>query len=372
MASPSLHTPLSDWHQEHGGRMVDFAGWSMPIQYTSIVDEHVATRTAIGMFDISHMGRLHFDGPAAPEFLDRLVTRRIMGLKPGGVRYGLVTNAQGGILDDVLVYRLQRPDGHSQYMMVVNASNREKILSWIDQHQPKGDQVAVVDRTMDTAMIAVQGPKAIELLDPLVAADLASMKYYTGLFTTICGVDAAVSRTGYTGEDGCELIVPSGTAVKLWLALLKHGKELGLLPAGLGARDTLRLEAGMPLYGHELSERINPVQAGLDFAVQLKDRDFIGREAMLAAKADTNLPRRIGLKFSGRRPAREQYPVLRGDQRVGEITSGTYSPTLGYPIAMAYVTPECAAVGTSLTVDIRGRATPAEVVALPFYTRTKQ
>jgi aminomethyltransferase len=359
MAS-SLHTPLSDWHQEHGGRMVDFAGWNMPVQYSSIVDEHVATRNAIGMFDISHMGRLH-----------RLVTRRIVGLKPGGIRYGLVTNAQGGILDDVLVYHLQRKDGHSQYMMVVNASNREKILGWIDQQLPEGDQVTVIDRTMDTAMIAVQGPKAIELLGPLVEADVAAMKYYTGAFSTVCGVDAAVSRTGYTGEDGCELIVPGGTAVKLWLALLKHGREFGILPAGLGARDTLRLEAGMPLYGHELSEQLNPIQAGLGFAVQVKDRDFNGRDAMVAAKADSTQPRRVGLKLAGRRAAREHYAVLHGDQNVGEVTSGTFSPTLGYPIAMAYVAPECTEVGTSLTVDIRGRATPAEVVALPFYTRTQ-
>jgi aminomethyltransferase len=351
--------------------MVDFAGWLMPVQYSSIVDEHVATRTAIGLFDISHMGRLHFDGPGAAEFLDRLVTRRIVGLKPGGIRYGLITNHDGGILDDVLIYHLQRSDGHSQFMMVVNASNREKILAWIDQQKPGSDQVTVIDRTLDTAMIAVQGPKSVELLEPLVEAELASMSYYSGLFTTVGGVDAAVSRTGYTGEDGYELIVPGGTAVKLWLALLKHGKPHGILPAGLGARDTLRLEAGMPLYGHELNEQINPIQAGLAFAVQLKDRDFIGRDALVAAKADTMQPRRIGLKLSGRRSAREHYAVLHGDQQVGEITSGTFSPTLSCPIAMAYVKPESAEVGTSLTVDIRGRATPAEVVELPFYKRTQ-
>ncbi len=371
MAASSLHTPLFDWHQEHGGRMVDFAGWSMPVQYSSIVAEHVATRTAVGLFDISHMARLHFEGPGAPAFLDRIVTRRILGLPPGGIRYALITNRQGGILDDVLIYHLQRHDGHSQYMMVVNAGNRLKILDWIARQREEEEDVAVVDRTADTAMIAVQGPRAIDLVAPLMNVDLAAMKYYSGVFGTVCGIDAAISRTGYTGEDGCELIVPSGTASRLWLALLKHGREHGVLPAGLGARDTLRLEAGMPLYGHELSEQLNPIQAGLGFAVQLKDRDFIGREALVAAKADTTQPRRIGLKFSGRRAAREHYPVLRGDQKVGEITSGTFSPTLGCPIAMAYVPPDSADEGTALTVDIRGRATPAEVAPLPFYTRTR-
>lgn len=369
MSGHSLHTPLYSWHRDHGGRLVDFAGWSMPVQYTSIVEEHTATRTRVGVFDISHMGRLEFAGRDTLSFLDRLVTRRVAGIEPGVIRYSLVTNERGGILDDVLVYYLAGRGGDPRVMMVVNAANREKIISWINRQRRVDEDVSLMDRTRDTAMIAVQGPASIGLVDPLVQIDLAGMKYYHGAVAMLGEVEVVVSRTGYTGEDGCELIVPREVATHIWELLLDAGGPLGALPVGLAARDTLRLEAAMPLYGHELSEQINPFQAGLNFAVQLKGRDFIGREALVAAKAEPPRRVRIGLVASARRVPREHYGVMRGDQVVGEVTSGTFSPTLQRPIAMAYVDPEHGAAGASLNIDVRGRPLPAEVVALPFYSR---
>lgn len=366
----ALKTPLHAWHSSHGGRLVDFAGWSMPVQFTSIVDEHHATRQAVGLFDISHMGRLEFAGPDALAVLDRLVTRRVRQLKPGGIRYGLVTNEHGGILDDVLVYHLQRRDGSPRVLMVVNASNREKIIQWIQSHCD-GDDVSMTDLTFETAMIAVQGPAAVSLVDPMLDVNLAEMKYYTGTMATLDGSEVVVSRTGYTGEDGCELWVPGEQAAEIWQRLLDTGQDAGALPVGLGARDTLRLEAAMPLYGHELSEQIHPFQAGLSFAVQLKDHEFIGRDALVAARQDTTCPIRIGLTLDGRRVAREHYALHSDGQAVGEVTSGTFSPTLQRPIAMGYVPPDRGQVGTTLEIDIRGRLAPATVVDLPFYARPR-
>ena len=349
-------TPLHSWHSSHAGRLVDFAGWEMPVQYGSIVDEHVATRTAVGVFDISHMGRLEFDGDRALSFLDRLVTRRVANMKPGQIRYSLVTNEQGGILDDVLVYHLQRRDGSPRIMMVVNASNRDKIVAWLQQHQRAAEQVTMRDLTLETAMIAVQGPAAIELVAPMVDVDLPGMKYYTGAMARLGSVEVVISRTGYTGEDGCELMVPRQAALEIWQRILDQGQSRGARPVGLAARDTLRLEAGMPLYGHELSEQIHPLQAGLGFAVQLDNRDFVGRDALVLAKSDATCRRRVGLRLQDRRVPREHYAVLLDGRIVGEVTSGTFSPTLERPIAMAYVDPPVSAVGQMLQVDIRGRA----------------
>jgi glycine cleavage system T protein (aminomethyltransferase) len=377
MTGSLLRTPLADWHSAHGGRMVDFAGWSMPVQYGSIVAEHQATRQAAGLFDVSHMGRLRLDGGGAEAFLDRLLTRKVVGMTPGKIRYSLVCNESGGILDDVLVYHLQARGRGPYYLLVVNASNRDKIYGWLCKHRGKQDDVRIADSTMETAMIAVQGPQAIALVQPLADSKIDSLGYYTGLETTVCGAPAVVSRTGYTGEDGCELILPAGAAVSVWERVLGNGKDAGAMAAGLGARDTLRLEAAMPLYGHELSEQINPIQAGLNFAVNLEGREFSGRSALFAAKANTKLPVRVGLELAGRRAAREHYPVLtqaRSDsesQKVGEVTSGTFSPTLQKPIAMAYVAPQVAEAGTELAVDIRGSVETARVVKLPFYTRPK-
>jgi aminomethyltransferase len=390
MAGSLRKTPLFDWHSAHGGRMVDFAGWSMPVQYGSIVEEHLATRTAVGLFDVSHMGRLRFDGPGASAFLDRLLTRKVVGMGPGKIRYSLVCNESGGILDDVLVYHLQEHAGGLYHLLVVNASNREKIIAWIASQKQPSDDVQITDRTLDTAMIAVQGPQALAIVEPLVGADVGGLEYYTGTETTIAGHSGIVSRTGYTGEDGCELIVPTAAAVEVWEKVLAHGKAAGAMAVGLGARDTLRLEAAMPLYGHELSESINPIQAGLGFAVNLEGREFVGRAALVAAKQDKNQPVRVGLELSGRRAAREGYQILEwhivevspeisphlvshgghGGQVIGEIASGAPSPTLQKPIAMAYLRPEFAKIGTEVGVDIRGSITSARVVQMPFYKRS--
>ncbi len=356
--------------------MVDFAGWSMPVQYGSIVAEHQATRQSAGLFDVSHMGRLRLDGSGAAAFLDRLLTRKVVGMAPGKIRYSLVCNESGGILDDVLVYHLQEHDEGLYHLLVVNASNREKIVGWLKSHLKPGDDVKLTDRTRDTAMIAVQGPQALKCVEPLVGHDVGGLAYYTGTESSICGQPGIVSRTGYTGEDGCELIVPATAAVEVWEKVLAHGKDAGAAAVGLGARDTLRLEAAMPLYGHELTEQINPIQAGLSFAVNLEGREFVGRSAIAAAKQNNEQPVRVGLELSGRRAAREHYPVLTPTrsvsegQRIGEVTSGTFSPTLQKPIAMAYVPPQFVELGTELTIDIRGSAEPARVVKLPFYSRT--
>jgi aminomethyltransferase len=365
MSGELAKTPLHPWHAAHGGRMVDFAGWSMPVQYGSIVDEHLACRTHAALFDVSHMGRLFLQGPREVEqALDRLLTRKILGMPVGKVRYSLVCNEQGGILDDVLVYRLVDRDSAPQFMIVVNSSNRQKIVDWLAQHLPT--DAPVVDRSTELAMIALQGPASLKLLAPLASQRLDDLGYYASLECRVDDHPALVSRTGYTGEDGFELIVPSAAATGIWSRLAAEGAR----PAGLGARDTLRLEAAMPLYGHELNETVDPYQAGLDFAVNLAGREFIGRAALEQRKNDPQRPVRVGLALSGRRVPRERFGIYSGDENVGEVTSGTFSPTLGRPIAMAYVRPESARTGNTLTVDIRGTRETCEATPLPFYKRT--
>jgi len=366
MTATLAQTPLHDWHVAHGARLVDFAGWSMPVQYGSIVAEHQATRTRAGLFDVSHMARIRFDGPEAEPFLDRIVTRRIAGMPPGQIRYALVTNHEGGILDDVLVYHLtDRQTGESYYQMVANASNRRKILTWIEASVAGGPASDFVDRTHETAMISLQGPRAYEILAPLAASDPMALKYYTGVETLLAGAPGILSRTGYTGEDGWELIVPADAAPGIWESLVDRGATA----VGLGARDTLRLEAGMPLYGHELSEEIDPLQAGLAFAVDLENHRFAGRDALEKLRRDESRPKRVGLELTGRRVPREGYAVLAAGAPVGRVTSGTFSPTLNKPIAMAYVRRDLAAPGTPVEVDVRGNTEPARVAKLPFYRR---
>jgi aminomethyltransferase len=368
-------TPLYDWHVAHGGRMVDFAGWEMPVQYSSITAEHQATRTAVGLFDISHMGRLRFFGPDAVRFLDALVTRRATDMRPGQIRYALMCNDKGGILDDVLVYRLAVDgpveDDTPTFQLVVNASNRPKIVEWLRRRLPDF-ATRLDDVTTTTAMIAVQGPRAVGLVDPLLDCELAAMRYYTGTAARFNGVACYVSRTGYTGEDGCEIICDAADAQAVWEKLLGVGAAVGARPVGLGARDTLRLEAAMPLYGHELSELINPIQAGLSFAVSFGDREFVGRAMLERIARDAAQPVRIGLQLDGKRVPRQGATVMVGDQPVGEVTSGTFSPTFERPIAMAYVAPSAQAAGTHVAVDIRGTIYPSVVVPLPFYDRGKQ
>jgi aminomethyltransferase len=352
----NLRTPLYDWHVARKARMVPFGGWDMPVQYSSVIDEHKIVRTTAGLFDVSHMGRLSFAGPGAFDLIQKVWTNNAATMKDFQVRYGLICQEDGGILDDVLVYRW--PYG---WAMVVNASNRDKIVGWLKQHAGSLD-VQVQDQTLDTAMIAVQGPKALAMCAGMFAADPATLKYYFASPTQYKGQGCVVSRTGYTGEDGIEIMVNKTLAVELVDDLVARG----VAPCGLGARDTLRLEAAMPLYGHELTDKINPMQAGLAWAVKLDKGDFIGREALTKATAD---PKRIGLEVEGKRAAREGCPILTEGSTIGTVTSGSYAPTLEKSIAMGYVPAKYAVVGTSLMVDIRGTPTPAKVVALPFYKR---
>ncbi len=360
-----LQTPFHDWHATNNGRMVEFGGWHMPVQYSTIVDEHTVVRNSAGLFDISHMGRLRFSGDDACSFLDYLLTNDVSKLQVGQVRYSLVCNDSGGVLDDVLVYRL--PDC---YMLVVNASNRTKIVDWIGQHISRftGD---FEDQTLTHAMIAVQGPKAVEILAALGADTAAEHRYYSASNMTVAGIDALVSRTGYTGEDGFELIVPSDAGMRLWEQLLEVGQPYGVQACGLGCRDTLRLEAAMPLYGHELNEDTDPLTAGLDFAVKLEAANFIGKAALAKFAESPTGKVRVGLELEGKRIAREGAGIVSGDRFVGEVTSGTFSPTLQKSIAMGYVEQELSATGTEVEVDIRGKQHAARVVNLPFYKRAK-
>ncbi|WP_437226454.1 glycine cleavage system aminomethyltransferase GcvT [Planctomicrobium sp. SH661] len=358
-----LQTALHDWHASHGGRMVEFAGWHMPIQYTSIVEEHHAVREHAGLFDISHMGRIWFTGPDVVPLLDRVLTNHVAKLKVGQVRYSLVCREDGGILDDVLIYRFPE-----KYLLVVNGANREKIVDWINRHL-EGYDVKMDDTTTSTCMIALQGPQAESLLQKYVDADLKTIKYYGALEVTAFGVPAVVSRTGYTGEDGFEIVVSNEFGPAVWQELIDAGQAVGLVPAGLGCRDTLRLEAAMPLYGHEMDENVDPVTAGLTFGVKLDKPDFIGKAAIAEIAAKGNQPQRVGLRLEGKRIARQGSELYLGDEKLGTVTSGTFSPTLQAALAMGYVSPSAATPGTKIEVDIRGKREPAEVVPLPFYKR---
>jgi aminomethyltransferase len=345
--------------------MVDFAGWSMPVQYTSIVEEHNAVRSRVGLFDISHMGRLRFEGPDALAWLDRVTTNAVVRLEEGQAQYSLMLNDSGGVIDDVLVYRL-----NPGYGMVCNASNREAVLAQLERER-QGFNAEVVDSTFNTAMIAVQGPRALVTLQAVFDGPLSDLKYYHHTSGQIRGTNAIASRTGYTGEDGFEIVIHRDLAHAAWSELLDAGREFGIVPCGLGARDTLRFEAAMPLYGHEMDETVDPYSAGLGFAVKLEKGDFVGREA-LTQRRDHPQARRIGLALEGKRIARQGATVLAEGQAVGVVTSGTFSPTRQLSLAMARVEPAFADLSTHLEVDVRGRAEPAQVVQLPFYRRPRR
>jgi aminomethyltransferase len=384
MTTPLLHkTPLNDWHATHGARMVDFAGWAMPIQYASIIEEHNATRTTAGITDISHMGRLRFEGPGAAVFLAELLTRRVADMELGQVRYSLVTNDAGGILDDVLVGYYHNANGQPYFLLVVNASNRTKIVDWVRAHLPPeraeapGREILFTDVSRLWAMFAIQGPRSVEILQPLLDVDLHWMRYYRGAEVRILHPAARrqggiISRTGYTGEDGFEISIGAEIAQGVWEAIFEQGRALGLVPTGLGARDTLRLEAGMPLYGHELSETTHPFEAGLAFSCHLVGYDFPGRDALKRIENEPLKRVRAGLALAGQRVARQGSSILKDGQTIGEVTSGTFSPTLKRPIAMGYLGPRFAKRGTEVQIDIRGRNEPAVVVELPFYERKKK
>jgi aminomethyltransferase len=364
----SLRTPLYAWHLEQGARMVEFGGWDMPIQYTTITEEHQAVRNGAGLFDISHMGRLLIEGADAEAFLQYVFTNDVSTMKPGQVRYGLVCNEAGGVLDDVLVYRLQ-----PFWLMVVNASNREKIVAWLTRWM-ESRSVKVTDHTFDWGMIAVQGPSAIPPSEPTpynLHVNPGTLRYYFASVDTRedCSDLEIVSRTGYTGEDGFEAIVAADRVLDLVNRI--RAANPAVRPCGLGARDTLRLEAAMPLYGHELGEDIDPFQTGLGWAVKMNKPDFLGKVALEERSKDPSRRVRIGLQLAGKRIAREGAEVFAGRSKIGVVTSGTFAPTLQKALAMAYVGPEHAKPGMECEVDIRGKREKAQVVELPFYKRAK-
>ncbi|MFE9678875.1 glycine cleavage system aminomethyltransferase GcvT [Streptomyces sp. NPDC006259] len=370
-STPLRHTALDALHRSLGATMTDFAGWDMPLRYGSERDEHHAVRTRAGLFDLSHMGEITVTGPQAGALLNFALVGNIAAVGVGRARYTMICDADGGILDDLIVYRL----ADTEFMVVANASNAQVVLDALTA-RAGGFDARVRDDRDAYALLAVQGPEAAGVLKSLTDADLDGLRYYAGLPGTVAGVPALVARTGYTGEDGFELFVKPEHAVELWQALTKAGEGVGLIPCGLSCRDTLRLEAGMPLYGHELSTALTPFDAGLGRVVKFdKDGDFVGREALAAAaeRAATNPPRvLVGLVAEGRRVPRAGYAVVAGGEVIGEVTSGAPSPTLGKPIAMAYVDAAHAAPGTAgVGVDIRGSHEAYEVVALPFYKREK-
>ncbi|MEU5045613.1 glycine cleavage system aminomethyltransferase GcvT [Streptomyces griseorubiginosus] len=370
-SSAPRHTALDALHRSLGATMTDFAGWDMPLRYGSERDEHNAVRTRAGLFDLSHMGEITVTGPQAAQLLNFALVGNIASVGVGRARYTMICQADGGILDDLIVYRL----GETEYMVVANASNAQVVLDALTE-RAAGFDAEVRDDRDAYALIAVQGPESPGILASLTDADLDGLKYYAGLPGTVAGVPALIARTGYTGEDGFELFVKPEHAVELWQALTKAGEGVGLVPCGLSCRDTLRLEAGMPLYGHELSRELTPFDAGLGRVVKFeKEGDFVGRAALREAAENANHePPRVlvGLVAEGRRVPRAGYAVVADGQVIGEVTSGAPSPTLGKPIAMAYVDSAHAAPGTAgVGVDIRGSHEPYEVVALPFYKRQK-
>ncbi|WP_434596887.1 glycine cleavage system aminomethyltransferase GcvT [Streptomyces sp. A5-4] len=364
-------TALDALHRSLGATMTDFAGWDMPLRYGSERDEHLAVRTYAGLFDLSHMGEITVTGPQAAALLNHALVGNIGTVGLGRARYTMICQEDGGILDDLIVYRL----ADTEYMVVANAGNAQVVLDALTA-RAAGFEADVRDDRDAYALIAVQGPESPGVLKSLTDADLDGLKYYAGLPGTVAGVPALIARTGYTGEDGFELFVDPRHAEELWLALTEAGAPVGLVPCGLSCRDTLRLEAGMPLYGHELTTALTPFDAGLGRVVKFeKEGDFVGRAALEAAaeRAETAPPRKlVGLIAEGRRVPRAGYQVVADGKVIGEVTSGAPSPTLGRPIAIAYVDPAHAAPGTpGVGVDIRGAHEPYEVVALPFYKRQK-
>ncbi|MDP9846098.1 glycine cleavage system aminomethyltransferase GcvT [Streptosporangium lutulentum] len=362
----SRPTPLRGVHETLGATLTDFAGWLMPLRYGSESIEHNAVRQAAGLFDLSHMGEIFVTGAQAGEALDHALVGYISAVETGRARYTMIVDAEGHVLDDLIVYRLA-PD---EFMVVANASNYPRVAAELTDRASSFD-ATVDDRSEQYALIAVQGPRAQAILGELTDADLDGLKYYAGLPATVAGREALVARTGYTGEDGFELFVAAGDAEPLWAALTKAGEPYGLIPAGLSARDTLRLEAGMPLYGNELSAEHTPFDAGLGRVVRFdKPGDFVGRAALEPLKDVPPARRLVGLIATGRRVPRHGYPVVvAGDGSVvGEVTSGAPSQSLGRPIAMAYVDN---GLSTGLAVDIRGSHEAVDVVELPFYRRKK-
>lgn len=379
-------TPLYPLYAEHGAKTVNFGGWEMPVQFSGIIQEHETVRTKAGIFDVSHMGEIVVRGSDADRYLQYVTTNDIATLGEGQAHYSFLCNPEGGVVDDLIVYKLKE----KEYMLVVNAANVTKDLEWLEQHK-KGD-VEIIDISEETALLALQGPLALRILQKLTDADLESLESFhflsdvdirietrdqdtpgTGENTTTSEkttIKALVSRTGYTGEDGFELYVPAEHAIGLWKGLMKAGENEGIIPVGLGARDTLRFEAKLPLYGQELSPQISPLEVGLGWFVKLDKGDFIGREALRKQKEAGVSRKLVGIEMIDRGIPRSHYPVYDAeDRKVGEVTSGTFSPTLKKNVGLALVDKSVSAIGTELWVEIRGKKLRAAVVQTPFYKR---
>lgn len=357
-------TPLYAAHEQLGGKIVPFAGYLLPVQYEGVMKEHMAVRTAAGLFDVSHMGEVLFEGADALQNIQNLLCNDMAGMADGRVRYSPMLNHQGGVVDDVLVYKFS----DEKYLIVVNASNRHKDVAWMQAH--RFSDCRITDLSDEIAQIALQGPRSKEILLKLCDANDIPAKYYSFKDKVeVAGIECLLSRTGYTGESGYEIYCDNHAAMALWYKLLEAGQDLGLIPCGLGARDTLRLEAGMPLYGHEMDDTVTPLETGLQMFVKLDKPDFIGKRALV----ERGQPKRarVGIEMTGRGIAREQSPLYVGQEQVGMTTSGTHCPYLNKAVAMALVDTRNTQTGTEMEVDVRGRRIACKVVPLPFYKLSK-
>ena len=367
-APESLHeTALIDIHRALGARLIEFGGWLMPVQYTGILDEHRAVRERAGLFDLSHMGELFVEGDDAGDALAAALVTDPRTLAVGRAQYSMICAPDGGVIDDLIVYRL----GPERFLVVANAGNATVVSDELATRLG-GWRAVLDDRSLATSLVAIQGPRAAEVLGPLTDVDLGTLRYYAIAEGNVAGIPALVARTGYTGEDGFEVFVDWQRGPEVWEALAEAGRDANVIACGLGARDTLRLEAGMPLYGNELDRETNPFDAGLGRVVKLdKPGDFVGRDALARVAKEGPDKQLVGIVITGRGIARHGYPILAGERRTGVVTSGTHSPTLGKPMAMGYVAPGDAEPGTILAVEIREQPVAAEVVPLPFYKRAR-
>lgn len=360
-------TPLNAAHRALGGKMVDFGGWDMPVQYPAgVIEEHIATRTRAGLFDVSHMGEIWVEGPDAIPFVNRITTNDVTKLVDGQAHYSALPNEDGGVVDDLLVYRF----ADDRLLLVVNAGTTDKDWEWINKN--KGNEnISLRNASSDYCQIAIQGPKAIEILQKLTETDLAPIGYYHFTEGKVDGVDAIISRTGYTGEDGFEVYAAADRAEQLWNKLLETGKEHGILPCGLAARNTLRLESAMSLYGHELSDEISTLEANLGWITKLQKGDFIGRDQIAVLKENGLTRKLIGFEMKEPGIARDGFDIYVGDEKVGVVTSGSPAPFLKKNIGLAFLPPEFANVGQEIRIDVRGKRLAAEVVPTPFYKRER-
>lgn len=361
-------TPLYEEHIRLGGKMVEFAGWEMPVQYSGVVAEHVNVRERVGLFDVSHMGEIWVTGPEAEKALEYLTCNRVANLYDGKAQYSAILNDEGGVIDDIIVYRFSK----ERFLLCVNASNADKDFEWLHSRNPTS--ATIENASAEYGQIAVQGPRAIELLAPLVKeADLLALKSFHFIETELLGTKVIIARTGYTGEDGVEIFMRAERTLDLWRLLLEHGASYGVLPCGLGARDSLRLEAAYPLHGHELAPDISALESGLGWIVKFDKGDFIGRSALLPQKENGTARKLVGFYLDGAGIARQgdEIALAPSDEIVGVVTSGTKTPTVQKALGMALVASQHAALNTSISVLVRGRAIAGHIVSLPFYKRAK-